>query len=104
MPPEGIRMNVAQIINIGDIDPRTVATPLPESGKNMIITFRIMLSDPVQQEYSIGIIVAGDVFMLFPFTDVRPATLNQGLHSLPAHCIGCIVLAIAITTSGIIKM
>ncbi len=80
MPPEGIRVDLTEVIDIGNIDAGTVAAPLPQFCRNVLDFIRVMLHDPLQQVDAVGIIVTGNELQIVATLYVPERGLEQQVH------------------------
>src|SRR5690554_7628484 len=104
IPPEGIGMHMAEIINIGDVLARSVAAPVYQSLTQYFGLIREMLLGPQQQEGTIGIVVAGDIFSLYTALKFGQAMVEQSGHGVTSHAVPGILFAVASPATAVVEM
>lgn len=72
MPPKGIGVDVAEIIDVRDVRSAGVAAPGLEVCADVRSFFRKAALDPTQEIDPIRVVVAGDEFAGAPRADVPP--------------------------------
>ena len=97
-------MDIAQIVDIGDINARSIAAPLFQFGFDMPGFIREMFCYPVQEINSIGIIIAGNKLAIFTCFEPFITSFKHQIHSIPRHFKMSVIFAVFITAAAIIQM
>jgi len=69
-------MDLAEIVDVGNVHARGVAAPLRELGAHVFFEVREMLAHPEQQVHAIGVVVAGDELLMQSALRIIPAAVE----------------------------
>jgi hypothetical protein len=88
MPPHRVRMDVAQVVDVGDVHAAGIAAPLRELAADVPDLVREAALQPVQQVNAVGIVVAGGEFLDQPaLLDISQQVSNS--RSMALRVIWC---------------
>ncbi len=104
LPPHGIGMDIAQIIDIGNIDTRCVPAPALQYFLDLAGCCGVMFVNPEFQENPVGIVVARHVVARDACFDICFAAGKHHQQRFAGHIIKCVILAVVITATGIVQM
>src|SRR5690606_16312171 len=94
VPPHGIRVHVAEVVDVGDVHSRGITAPAPQHGLEPPRLVGHVAAHPVQKEHTVGIVVAGDELAVAADGDVVEGGGDQGPHRLASHRQVGVVLAV----------
>ena len=105
VPPEGVRVDIAQVVDIGDIDSGGIAPPAGQPLAHLRHPLGKAFFHPLKQIDPVGIVVAGDI-LPYPTAglDLVPAGVEQQIHGLAGHLKDRIVLTVVIAPSGVVEV
>ena len=95
-------MNIAEIIDIGNIDAGSVTAPLFQFGFNVSGFIRKMFNDPMQKIDGISVIITGNEFPVFTCFKSFVAGFEHQIHGIPGYLKKSIIFAISIAASTIV--
>src|SRR3989304_4077170 len=101
MPPERVRMDVAEVVDVGDVDARGVSAPLRELGPQVRLELWEPAARPQQQINAVRIVVAGHELFVETALDMAPARVEQDIHRAPRGFEHRVVLAVDVAAPGV---
>ena len=105
VPPHGVRVHVAEVVDVRDVDPGAVAAPLGQLRPQVILVqVRDMPAGPVQEIDAVGVVVAGDVVALEPAPRVVPAAREEHVHRVARGAELGVALAVHIAAPGVVEV
>lgn len=104
MPPEGIGVHIAEIVDIGDIYAACIAAPLYELSADMVRRLWKALFHPVIEENPIRIVIAGHELLLDAALHIGPCRLEQRCHNAAGNLPSSVVAAVLISAPTIVQV
>ncbi len=80
VPPHGVGVHVAQVVDVGHVHATAVAAPGHQALAQRVVPLRQTLLHPLQQIGAVGVVVAGDVLLVTAVQRGLPGTLEQQVH------------------------
>src|SRR5690606_39142469 len=96
LPPVGVRVHGAGIVDVGDAAARGVAAPGAQHLLQARAVLRQTLAHPLQQQDGVGVVVAGDEVGVAAVHHVIPGLFEQLAHGVAGHAVVGVGLAAAL--------
>ena len=104
VPPHGVRVHVAEVVDVGDVHAGGIAAPLRELGAHVRLAFGKVPPHPEQQVDAVGIVVAGDELLGQAALLIVPAGVEQQVHRLARGLEMRVVLAVLVAAPGVVEV
>ena len=104
VPPHGVGVDVAQVVDVGHHLPAGVAAPAGQALGQGAFPLRQVLAHPVQQEGAVGIVVAADVIVHAAGLRIRPGAVKQQVHGIACCQVVGILIAVDVAAPGVVQV
>ena len=104
MPPHGVGVDVAQVVDVGNVLAAGVAAPGHQARLQRRLPLRQVLAHPLQQVGAIGVVVAADVVIHAARLGGGPGTLEQQVHGGARGLVVGVFVAVDVAAPGVVEV